>query len=442
MRLRYRWPFLPAALIAGLWLFAFAAPSLNWPRPGPAAAAGGLLEIETVLSGLPNNAAWQGVANDGEYFYLLTSQNTSADIPSGQENIIRKYRISDGELVAVKEDAYPNARRFSSGEVIDGKLYVAVRDASLTSTWAHVVVYDTAELTVLEDHDVAAAQGYAVPEGVAKKDGYFWVIFGGAGAGSGNVKVSAVVKYDVAWNEIAAYELFTLPNSNVFGGQDLLWINDDEIVINMHEGALPGEDTFDRWRWNGDGFTRVARYDQLDDVPNRKMGQGFTALGGYLYFAARFSDRLVKAELGDAEKPAPCPDNDGDTLCDSVDPDDDNDGCTDVAELQPKSLAALGGGRDPLYYWDFMDMWANKQKDRRVNIIDIAALVLRFGTAGDASGDPEDPPQAFTGYHVSADRSPPIGANLWNGGPPDGDVNIIEIGLAVVQFGDTCAGLP
>ena len=136
--------------------------------------------------------------------------------------------------------------------------------------------------------------------------------------------------------------------------------------------------------------------------------------------------------------PTPCPDFDGDTLCDDVDPDDDNDGCTDVAEQQPKSEAATGGGRDPLYYWDFMDMWVNKQKDRRVNIVDIGAVVQRLFTGGDPGGDPLDPPQALTGYHVSADRSPPIGPNLWNAGPPDGDINIIEIGLAVAQFLHDC----
>ena len=130
-----------------------------------------MLEIATVLSDLPNNAAWQGVANDGTYFYLLTSQNTSEDLVSGKENIIRKYRISDGQLVAVQNDAYPNARRFSSGEVIDGKLYVAVRGAGVTSTWAHIVSYDTTDLTLLEDHEIATAKGYAVPEGLAKKDG-------------------------------------------------------------------------------------------------------------------------------------------------------------------------------------------------------------------------------------------------------------------------------
>ena len=142
--------------------------------------------------------------------------------------------------------------------------------------------------------------------------------------------------------------------------------------------------------------------------------------------------------------PDPCPDVDGDTLCEDVDPDDDNDGCTDLAELQTEPGSQVTGGlRDPLYYWDFMDMWVNKQKDRRVNIIDVGAIVKRFGAQGDPKGDPLDPPQDLRGYHVSADRSPPdIEANLWNTGPPDGEINIIELGTLVITFGHDCSGPP
>ena len=86
-------------------------------------------------------------------------------------------------------------------------------------------------------------------------------------------------------------------------------------------------------------------------------------------------------------------------------------------------------------------MWANGTRDGAVNIIDISALVLRFGTTGDAGGDPLDPPHGLTGYHVSADRtSPEVGANLWSAGPPDGAIDIIEISLAIIQFGHSCTG--
>ena len=122
-------------------------------------------------------------------------------------------------------------------------------------------------------------------------------------------------------------------------------------------------------------------------------------------------------------------------LC--LDFDSDDDGCTDEQELGP--IAAQGGMRDPFYYWDFMDMWVNKQKDRRVTIADVAAVANRLYTTGDLAGDPLDPPQDLISYHVSADRSAPIGPNVWNVGPPDGVINIMEIGLTVAQFGHDCA---
>ena len=155
--------------------------------------------------------------------------------------------------------------------------------------------------------------------------------------------------------------------------------------------------------------------------------------------------RAIFCDIG-----VPTDDSDADTLTNEAEislgtnpcsADTDQDGCSDGREVAPDLAAGQGGGRDPLDYWDFMDMWVIGRKDGAVNIIDISALVLRFGTTGDAGGDPLDPPQALTGYHVSADRSPPQdGANLWNAGPPDGAIDITEIGLAIIQFGDSCNG--
>jgi hypothetical protein len=127
-----------------------------------------------------------------------------------------------------------------------------------------------------------------------------------------------------------------------------------------------------------------------------------------------------------------------------VAPDVDSDGCSDIAELQTAPGSQMTGGlRDPSKFWDFLDQWVNQEKDRVVNIIDIGAIVQRLGATGDPGGDPLNPPQALTGYHVSADRSSPEpDTNLWNAGPPDGNINIIEISLAAVQFGHNCSGLP
>ena len=376
-----------------------------------AASGPALMEIEDALADLPNNAAWQGVANDGTYFYLLTSQNTSTDIANGKENIIRKYRISDGQLMATKSDAYTNTKRFSSGEVIDGKLHVTVRGASLLSTWAHVAIYDTDDLSLLEDHDIETLDGYVIPEGVAKKDGYFWVIFSGFGGAFGNGKISAVVKYDIAWNEVASYQLATIPTGNSIGGQDIVWISEDEIITNMHEDKFPGEDKLDRWKWQGDSFVRVARYQQLPDDAGHTLGQGFTWLDGYLYLAARYSDRLVKVELT-TEKI-----------------DTDGDGCSDQSENGPDET--IGGLRDPLNGWDFYDVLGPGAALPIDGVIDLPNDILGVIQHHSPTGAPP--------YDVQFDRGPSSGPNPWNMTAPDGVIDLPNDILGVIlQFGHDC----
>ena len=129
--------------------------------------------------------------------------------------------------------------------------------------------------------------------------------------------------------------------------------------------------------------------------------------------------------------------------------DTDQDGCADGEEA---GLAAtLGGQRDPTRFWDFLDVPAGtpRQRDQRVNIIDIAAIVLRFGTVStpptkpDALAEALTPPPDTTSYHTAYDRGGPIpGEDLWDLLPPDGAINIIDIGAAIIQFGHTCSASP
>ena len=146
----------------------------------------------------------------------------------------------------------------------------------------------------------------------------------------------------------------------------------------------------------------------------------------------------------------PLADSDGDTILNGDDPDDDNDGCTDVQEAD--SIPALGGQRNPHNYWDFYDTPAGMPpaRDKVVNIIDIGAVVLRFATVSDPPPTKEEafaqaftPPTDLTSYHAAFDRGGPIpGENLWNLQPPDGTINIIDIGAMVIQFSHTCAEAP
>ena len=129
-------------------------------------------------------------------------------------------------------------------------------------------------------------------------------------------------------------------------------------------------------------------------------------------------------------------------------PDSDRDGCADSRE--GGTAAALGGERDPNYFWDVFDVWTGSPaaRDRAVTIGDIGAVVARFGATREpplsksaALAEAITPPPPAPAYHAAADRSPPqSGADLWALGPPDGSISIVDIGGAVAQFGHTCIG--
>jgi hypothetical protein len=132
-------------------------------------------------------------------------------------------------------------------------------------------------------------------------------------------------------------------------------------------------------------------------------------------------------------------DADGDTIRDADDADDDNDGCTDLREVGVNE--ALGGRRNPYYFWDVMDQFTGSQAGRNgsITVGDIGAVVSRFGTTGDPGGDPFATPPDATGYHTSADRNASFpGMDLWDLRPPDGNITVGDIGAVVAQFGHHC----
>ena len=138
---------------------------------------------------------------------------------------------------------------------------------------------------------------------------------------------------------------------------------------------------------------------------------------------------------------------------DPCDPDTDDDGCFDGREIAGKPNAAFGGGREPTYFWDFFDVWTHPagqptvwERNRVINVFDILGVALRFGF-GQAPPAKEQaltqaliPPTDNNSYHPAFDRSPLVGPNAWDSGPPDGTINVINDVLVVAQqFGHSCA---
>jgi len=153
----------------------------------------------------------------------------------------------------------------------------------------------------------------------------------------------------------------------------------------------------------------------------------------------------------------PDADTDGDTIPNSVDDDDDSDGCLDSDELLPASSVNMGGGRNPHQFWDFYDVWTRPDpvgqpnfwvRDKFVSAGgDVLTVARRFGatrpggppTKGTALAEALTPPVSDTGYHASLDRGPLVGPNPWNLGPADGFIGAAPDVLGVAgQFGHNC----
>ena len=150
----------------------------------------------------------------------------------------------------------------------------------------------------------------------------------------------------------------------------------------------------------------------------------------------------------------PGADTDGDTVPNGTDLDDDNDGCSDIAELNNDAGSEqFGGQRQPHWFWDFYDVWTHPpgqpsawERNKVLNIADIFASALRFGPG------PVPPAEEFAvaealiapvdenSYHIAYDRGPLVGPNAWDKGPPDGTINIVDdIAGVAAQFGHSCA---
>ncbi len=141
-------------------------------------------------------------------------------------------------------------------------------------------------------------------------------------------------------------------------------------------------------------------------------------------------------------------DTDGDTVINSVDPDDDNDGCTDVQETG--LVLGLGGLRDPHNFWDFFDVWTGAPswvRNKAIAAPDFFGVLGRFGTTRPggaptkAVGRTEalTPPTSSTTYHTAFDRGPaPAGANPWLLTQADGSIAAADFFRVLAQFGHTC----
>ena len=123
--------------------------------------------------------------------------------------------------------------------------------------------------------------------------------------------------------------------------------------------------------------------------------------------------------------PTPTKQSNGDT---------DNDGCLDTRENGLDET--LGGRRDYLNFWDFVD----PTRDGAVGLLDFLAVLRHFGTVGDRSTlDPDGPEPPIGEYWALADRGGQApGGDPWDELPANGSIGLTDFLSVLRQFGHTC----
>ena len=347
----------------------------------------------------------------------------------------------------------------ADGEDTDGSLagaaYLFGRDLGGADNWGEVNKVTASDAQAADFFGVSVAiSGEVAVVGASGED------TGGSNAGAVYV-IQRLPGDPDSWREVKKLTASD-PGVFVFFGSSVA-ISGDTPVVGANNEATGGESAgaaylFHRDRGGPDNWGEVKKLTASDAQASDHFGVSVAISANTAVMGADGEDAGGE-DAGAAyvfEEPPPTPtptpkppggDTDGDTIPNSSDPDDDNDGCTDEQELGLS--ATLGGRRNPHSYWDFFDTPAGTPpaRDQIVNIIDIAAVVLRFGTVSDPPPTKEEalaealmPPSDLTSYHAAFDRDSPIpGEDLWDLLPPDGAINIIDIGAVVVQFGHTCA---
>jgi|GEM_PF-6545190 len=225
--------------------------------------------------------AWQGVATDGNYIYVVTDRNEDFEL----ENIISVYTM-DGVFVSEKRHAYTgtdSAGRFMSfGDcsVIDGYLYVPVYNINSGGQVPYeskIVKYSLPDLVQVSEVDI----GSGVAECITKHLDDFWVCY-----------------HDLAVIKRFASD-FTLKNTYNLsqelgpegGYQSIFWI-DDFVYLNMHgsneygKAYAPG---LDKYSFDGTNFTFVERI----KPPTYGSGQGVSKFGDKFYWNDRPGNKVI-----------------------------------------------------------------------------------------------------------------------------------------------------
>jgi hypothetical protein len=186
----------------------------------------------------------QGVASDGTHLYVTSS------------TAIYKYTKA-GVLVTsrdVSSDAPVGKSQINGAYYKCGILYISAAENS-TPQKSYIARYNPASLAYIDSYQIT---GNWFSEGLAWKDGYWWMVFHTS---------KVVAKIDPATYGVVATYPLTFAITGTSGGygtgsgyDGVAWVG-DYLLANVHE--IYDQDYLDVYYWNGATFDEVQRVPKL-----------------------------------------------------------------------------------------------------------------------------------------------------------------------------------
>jgi hypothetical protein len=224
--------------------------------------------------------AWQGVAIDPDYIYVLTDRNEAFEL----ENIISIYthrgkRVGQHKGAYTVRDSRGRFMSFGDGNVIEGRLYVTAYNANSGGRplESRVVIYSLPEVKLVSEHDI----GGGVAESVTKHMGSYWVTYHDE---------MEVRRFDAGFRLIRSYPL-SEPMGEYGGYQGAYW-DAAELFVQMHGPNEAGQHPskgLDRYLFDGTKFVFVGSASPL----SYGAGQGVAVYGEYVLQNDRPGNSIV-----------------------------------------------------------------------------------------------------------------------------------------------------
>ncbi len=201
------------------------------------------------------NRANQGIAKDEDGNFYVFSHDVDIggtryiDVMTKYDkdwNYVDEYKSLDGKV-----DGGAIEWVFGDGNVIDGKVYIALRGRDFDS--AAIAIWDL-DLNYESIHSVEGG----APEAIEKLDGYYWIIQFGRGD-----KKNTIAKYNTSWVHQNTHSLKR-------GYDGFVW-KDGQIYCNYSECRM------DIYKFDGSNFIFSHQLDSLGD-------EGFCLDGEFFYF--------------------------------------------------------------------------------------------------------------------------------------------------------------